>query len=70
MIELVSQLYTFPIDNVPDVKNLFDTITQERKVEFLLRKYDRSKLKTEWIQSSTTDGKNIYTVITLVVMTE
>ncbi len=63
MIHIVCHLYVTPIGKNIST-NTIDIITQEKTIEDLLRENEEKKFDIQWEQSSTTDGKSIFTIIT------
>jgi len=64
MVKIISALYAVPIDGKRDEGNIINELVQEREVEKFLDQFEHRKFEVEWKQSSCTDGKNVFTVIT------
>lgn len=62
MIKIISTLLAFPIEG--QAENILDIAIHEKKVQDFIEKYKHKDFKLEWHQSCTTDGKNVFTMLT------
>jgi hypothetical protein len=69
MVHIVSSLYIESISENNNVENGIKAIFQEREIAKLIGIHKGKEIKIQWQQSCTTDGKNLYIVLTAIVMT-
>lgn len=71
MVKIISSLLENSVGGKHfDKQNRIEVSIHEKKVEDFIKKFAHRNFKVEWIQSSTTDGKTIFTTLSTIISTK